>query len=265
MKILYVGDVMGRAGRNTIAKMLPNVIAEFTPDFVIAQAENSDDSGKGPGPDELKQLVDAGVNFFSGGNHSLLGPGSEAVYENKTQPIVRPANLQNTIGDGFRVVETAHGPIAIVSLLGQTVGARQPELDNPLETIDTILNTLSMQQVRVVIVNFHGDFSSEKRVIGYYLDGRASAVIGDHWHVPTADAMVLPGGTAHITDVGMCGALHSSLGVKTDVIIRRWQTGQVSRNEMEQSGPMQFNAVMVQIDPETGRATDIQHIHRVIE
>jgi 2',3'-cyclic-nucleotide 2'-phosphodiesterase len=265
MKILYVGDVMGAAGRQVIARVLPNIKKEFTVDFVIVQAENVDDEGKGPSLENLKEMQNAGADFFTGGNHSLLGKGSEQVYENKTLPIIRPANLIDTEGDGFRIVQTSQGEILIASILGQTVGSRQPELDNPLEAIDQILNTLSNRQLSAAVVNFHGDFSSEKRVFGYYLDGRVSAVIGDHWHVPTADAMILPGGTAHITDVGMCGSLHSSLGVKTSVIVDRWKTGKSSKNEMEDSGPFQFNAVLIEIDELTSSARSIEHIQRIIE
>jgi 2',3'-cyclic-nucleotide 2'-phosphodiesterase len=264
MRILYVGDVMGRAGRQIVKSVLPAMRLNLETDFIIAQAENSDDQGKGPGKQELRELETAGVDFFSGGNHSLLGEHSKAVYKDEKEPIVRPANLKNEIGSGYKRVLVGGTPIAVVSMLGQTVGSRQQDLDNPLHKIDEILNTLS-NDTKIIVVNFHGDFSSEKRVFGYYLDGRVSAVIGDHWHVPTADAMILPGGTAHITDVGMCGSLHSSLGVKTRVIIDRWQSGKSSKNEMEDSGPMQFNALLVDIDEITGLARSVEHIQRIIE
>lgn len=265
MKILYVGDVMGEAGRRVVDSLLPTIKEEFQVDFVVAQAENSDNSGKGPGPEHLKQMQAAGVDFFSGGNHSLLGKESSKVYKDDSLPIIRPANLTEGIGHGYKVVNTKFGKVLIVSILGQTVGARQAELNNPLETIDKILNELSISDLVATIVNFHGDFSSEKRVFGYYLDGRVSAVIGDHWHVPTADAMILPGGTAHITDVGMCGSLHSSLGVKTSVIIDRWKTGKSSKNEMEDKGVLQFNALLIDVDETTGLAKEVEHIQRVIE
>jgi 2',3'-cyclic-nucleotide 2'-phosphodiesterase len=264
MRLLYIGDVMGEAGRRVVGKVLPSIKEEFTPDFIIAQVENIDDDGKGPSLEHLEEMQKFGVDFFSGGNHSLLGKGSKQVYENKTLPIVRPANFINELGEGFKIVDTKYGKVFIASILGQTVGARQPELQNPLDRVDEILNALS-DEVKIRIINFHGDFSSEKRVFGYYLDGRASCVIGDHWHVPTADAMIMPGGTAHITDVGMCGSLHSSLGVKTEVIVQRWKTGKSSRNEMELKGAMQFNALLVDIDESTGLAREVEHIQRVIE
>ena len=115
------------------------------------------------------------------------------------------------------------------------------------------------------VVNLHGDYSSEKVVIGHYLDGQASLVIGDHWHVPTADARVLPAGTAHMTDVGMCGALNSSLGVKTQSIISRWRDQKVVRNELELSGPMQFNAALVDVDESTGLSRSIIHIQQILD
>ncbi|MBW3568703.1 YmdB family metallophosphoesterase [Candidatus Parcubacteria bacterium] len=265
MKILYIGDVMAEPGRRAVIQYLGDAKNRPGPDFVIAQVENADDAGKGAGPKEIRELQEAGVDFFTGGNHSLLGKESEKLFAEPNVPAIRPANLKTEIGSGWKVVETKHGNILFASILGQTVSSNPAEIDNPLKTIDKILNVLSNQQLAASIINFHGDFSSEKRVFGYYLDSRASAVIGDHWHVPTADAMVLPGGTAHITDVGMCGTLHSSLGVKTPVIAERWKFGKSSRNEIEQSGPLQFNAVLLDIDETTGLARSIEHIQRIIK
>jgi metallophosphoesterase (TIGR00282 family) len=265
MKILYIGDIMAEPGQKIVEKILPKFKQKYQVDFVIAQAENIDEAGKGPGHREIERMQKAGVDFFSGGNHSLLGKNSKMLYEDGKIPIIRPANLKTNLGKGWKIVETQHGKILIVSILGQTVGSNKAEIENPLETIDRILNALSNEHLAASIINFHGDFSSEKRVFGYYVDGRISAVIGDHWHVPTADAMILPGGTAHITDVGMCGTLHSSLGVKTSVISERWKTGKSSRNEIEQAGPLQFNAVLLDISETTNFPRTIEHIQQIIE
>ena len=135
----------------------------------------------------------------------------------------------------------------------------------PLQAIDELLAAHKSEEYVAKIVNFHGDFSSEKRVIGFYLDGRVSVVIGDHWHVPTADAMILPGETAHITDVGMCGTLGSSLGVAKEVVIARWRDGQTAKNEIAEGPPYQFNAVLITVDPATGQAKQIQQIHKIID
>ena len=132
-------------------------------------------------------------------------------------------------------------------------------VDNPLHAIDTIIAEHGQGTV-AIIVNFHGDYSSEKVIIGHYLDGRASLVVGDHWHVPTADARVLPKGTAHITDVGMCGTLNSSLGVTFESVLTRWKDGKIVRNEIEGAGPMQFCAVLAEVDESTTRARSIEQI-----
>lgn len=260
MNILYIGDIMGRPGIETVQAVLPKLKKEHSVDFVIAQGENVTD-GRGMSLKDMQTLQTAEVDFFTGGNWSLFRDGVLA----DEHPVIRPANYTDgTPGVGYKRIGHATGSVLIVSLLGKIVGkdAEKP-LKNPLQTIDDILR-IEKGKADVILVNFHGDYSSEKLVIGYYLDGRVGAVIGDHWHVPTADAMVLPKGTAHITDVGMCGVLHSSLGVKTDVIVERWRTGKASRNQLETIGPRQFNAVLVDIDTKTGLSRSIRQIQKIL-
>lgn len=264
MKILYVGDVMATPGRKVLAQVLPKLKKELGADFVIVQAENSNNEGKGPGKHEIAEMQKAGADFFTGGNHSLRGKNSNDLYVDDSISVIRPANMKNVPGKGWQIIKTPKGKILIASILGQTVGRQLPDISNPLEEIDKILEETKNEELAARIVNFHGDFSSEKRVFGYYLDGRVSAVIGDHWHIPTADAMILPGGTGYITDVGMCGTLHSSLGVKTEVIAARWKTSKPSRNIIEENGPLQFSAVLVEVDPVTGLAPGIEQIQRVV-
>lgn len=263
MKLLYIGDIMGEAGLRVVEHCLPHLRKDRHIDLVIAQAENVTE-GKGISVQDFERLRRMGVDFCTGGNWTLHRDEIFPALNDPDQPIIRPANYpEGTPGLGYKYCETPTGTVLVISLLGQIIGRDSDKVvDNPLQVVDAIL-AKEMQKPRVAtIVNFHGDYSSEKRVIGYYLDGRVAVAVGDHWHVPTADAMVLPGGTAHITDVGMCGALDSSLGVRLDVIIRRWQTGQQSRNELETGGRMQFNAVQVEID-EDGLATDIEHIQLI--
>jgi 2',3'-cyclic-nucleotide 2'-phosphodiesterase len=261
MKILYLGDIMGPMGIEAVRRLLPEIEKEHAPDLVLAQAENVT-NGKGISKKDYKVLQSLGVDVFTGGNWTLYNKDIHPYLEDAKQPITRPANYPlGTAGKPYKIVHTTQGAVLIVSLLGSIVGKdADTPTDNPLKTIDKILEDTKHVKCIARIVNFHGDFSSEKRVIGYYLDGRVSAVVGDHWHVPTADAMVLPKGTAHISDVGMCGSLHSSLGVELDVIITRWRDGKVSRNVLTQTGPMQLNAVLVQVDESTGLATAIQQI-----
>lgn len=264
MKMLYIGDIMAEPGYTAVAKVLPALKQEHQIDFVIAQAENSNHVGKGPGIADIERMQALGIDFFTGGNHSLTGEASTELYQNPDAPVIRPANLLSDLGAGYKVVPTSQGNILVASMLGQTVG-KPIEIANPLTTIDTIIEETKDQNIVARIVNLHGDFSSEKRVFGYYLDGVFSAVLGDHWHVPTADAMVLPKGTAHMTDVGMCGTLHSSLGVPIEIIVDRWKNNGLRKNEIELHGPLQFNAALIDIDTQTGLSRSITHIQRIID
>ena len=266
MRILYIGDIMGEPGIEAIGKLLPGIETKYKVDIVIAQAENVTE-GKGLSLKDYKRLQSLGIDFFTGGNWSMHRSELHGYLNDPARPVIRPANYPaDTPGKGYKYFQTPKGPVLVISLLGQIVGkdADKPA-DNPLLTIDKILKETQHVKCVATIINFHGDFSSEKRVIGYYLDGRVTAVVGDHWHVPTADAMVLPKGTAHITDVGMCGTLHSSLGVKLDTIINRWRDGRVNRNELETDYPLQFNAVLIESDNSTGLAKSIEQIQKIIE
>jgi metallophosphoesterase (TIGR00282 family) len=265
MNILYIGDVMAEPGLVVVEEILPKLKTFHRVDLVIAQAENLSD-GKGVRLKDFRRLQAAGVDFCTGGNHTMVRDETFPLLKDPEQPIIRPANYPpQTPGLGYKYVETAKGKVLVVSLLGQIVGkdADQPT-DNPLKVIDQILEEQKDVERVATVVNFHGDFSSEKRIIGYYLDGRVTAVIGDHWHVPTADASVLPQGTAHITDVGMCGSLDSSLGVTFKSLIPRWRDNRVTRNEIETGGRMQFNALLIAVDPATAQAKTVQFIQKTM-
>lgn len=257
MNILYIGDITSKLGRQTTAEILPGFINEHKVDFVIAQGENVS-HGKGLQPNHAKELEGAGVSFFTGGNHSVVRPE----YLESGKNAIRPANLKDAPGRGYALVDSPFGKILIISLEGKLVGLdANKEVENPLKVIDSVLEENKNTARVSTIVNFHGDYSSEKVVIGHYLDGRVSAVVGDHWHVPTADARVLPGGTAHITDVGMCGALDASLGVTFASVLPRWRDGKATRNVLETEGRQQFNAVLVSVKPD-GLADKIEQIQK---
>jgi len=264
MNILYIGDIMGEPGIKVVEKVLPSLVVKHEIDFVIAQAENVS-RGKGMLPIDMKRLQSAGIHFFTGGNHTPKREELFSLLEDPNSPVVGPANMRDCPGPGWKLVSTHKGRLLVVSVLGETFGNNPPAIDNPLHVIDAILETNKDESRIATVVNFHGDFSSQKRVFGYYLDGKVTAVIGDHWHVPTADAMILPKGTAHITDVGMCGTLHSSLGVSTNIIIKRWRDGSVEPNMLDSQGPFQFNALLVKADTKTGLAKDVEHVQRITE
>lgn len=261
MNILYVGDVMGELGIKSAEQVLADLRSQEHIDLVIAQAENVT-AGRGICLEDFRHLRKAGVDFCTGGNWSLHIASIIPALNDPTQPIIRPANYPTaTPGLGWKYALTPRGRVLVISLLGKIVG-RDSELavDNPLRVVDRILEEQKDEAKLATIVNFHGDYSSEKIVIGHYLDGRVTAVVGDHWHVPTADARVLPRGTAHISDVGMCGALDSSLGVKFDVVVPRWLNGVVNRNQLETTGRTQFNAVLITSNNHSGLAQSIRHI-----
>lgn len=238
---------MGRPGRETAAKLLPALKKKYKPDLVIAQAENVS-HGKGMTTAHFVELSSVGIDFFTGGNHTIERPSTIELLKDPNIPVVAPINQVGIEpGWGVKQIQTKKGLIQVISLLGTIFPNLNEPNGNPLVMIDEVLKQTKNQNFAARVVNFHGDFSSEKRVIGFYLDGRVSAVIGDHWHVPTADAAVLPGGTAHITDVGMTGTLISSLGVSKETIIRRWRDGEKNKNDIAEGGPFQLNAVLVSV------------------
>lgn len=263
MNILYIGDIMGEAGIQSVEKVLPELHGQYEIDLVIAQAENVT-AGRGIDLADFERLQKAGINFFTGGNHIFDNKEIYPKLNDATSPVIRPANYPvGTPGLGFKYISTSSGKILVISLLGQIVGKQSSRpLDNPLRVIDAILKAEQGSAKSALIVNFHGDFSSEKVIIGHYLDGRVTAVIGDHWHVPTADARLLPKGSAHITDVGMCGALDSSLGITFDSVVPRWRDGVQTRNLLEENGQRQFNAVLIASN-DAGLADSIEQIQRI--
>jgi metallophosphoesterase (TIGR00282 family) len=255
---------MGEMGIRVVEKVLPGLRKEHNIDLVIAQSENLSE-GKGVRLADFERMRRAGVDFGSGGDHSFHREEIFGQLNDPNVPIIRPANYPTgRPGLGYKYITTPKGKVLVISLLGHIVGKNaNMVMDNPLRVVDKILDD-EKDVVRVAtVVNFHGDYSSEKRIIGYYLDGRVTMMVGDHWHVPTADASVLPKGTAHQSDVGMCGSLDSSLGVKFDTLIPRWRDGHVTRNILETDGRMQFNALLVEVDEATGLAKSATPVQRI--
>ena len=262
LKILYLGDIVSSAGQAVVAQVLPRLIKEHAIDGVIAQAENVS-GGRGMSLKDMRGLQNAGVDAFSGGNWSTYNEELVPLLGDPLQPVCGPANFLLESRPGFKYVTLKGGAkILVISLLGQIVGRIPVVASNPLQKVDEILEKKEAGTA-ATIVNFHGDFSSEKKIFGYYLDGRASLVVGDHWHIPTADAAVLPRKTAHVTDVGMCGSLHSSLGVSLTVALERWQTNRPLANVWDESKPWQLNGVLAEIN-EDGLAEKITQIQEKV-
>lgn len=262
MKILYIGDIVAKIGRRAVAQLLPELKNKKQIDFVIAQSENMS-TGNGITLKSVKEMQDAGVDFFTGGNHSFKKREGVELMNDPKNNIIRPANYPgNTPGRGWQIAETPFGNILIINVLGQTFNG--PQLDHPLKVIDSILDETKDEKLSATIVDFHGDLTSEKVGVGFYLDGRVSAVVGSHIHVSTADAKVLPGGTAHITDVGMVGPIDSILGVKKEVILERWLNQLPNKFENPTTGTVQFSSVLIDVD-KAGKAKTIEQILRQVE
>jgi hypothetical protein len=250
-----IGDIVGKLGRRTVATLLPDLKRERNVDLVIANGENTA-GGRGLTPPTAQELYNSGVDVITSGNHIWENRDIYAALDSD-QRIVRPLNYpEGTPGHGIR----RHNGIGIVNVMGRTfMGA---SLDCPFRAMDAALQELS--DCRVIIVDFHAEATSEKIGMGYYLDGRVSAVAGTHTHVPTADVRILPEGTAYVSDLGMVGALHSVLGMRTEAVIERFLTQLPNRFDPEDKGPAVFNAVLIDIDPDSGRALAIERVDREV-
>jgi len=251
LRVLMIGDIVGKLGRRTVATLLPELKREHRIDVVVANGENTA-GGRGLTPSTAEELYNSGVDVITSGNHIWE---NRDIYDslNSDERMLRPLNYPTGApGHGIR----RHNGIGIVNVMGRTfMGA---SLDCPFRAMDSALEELT--DCRVIIVDFHAEATSEKIAMGHYLDGRASAVVGTHTHVPTADARVLPGGTAYVSDLGMVGALNSVLGMQTEAVIERFLTQLPNRFDPEDKGAAVFNAVLIDIDRDSGRALAIERI-----
>jgi 2',3'-cyclic-nucleotide 2'-phosphodiesterase len=242
-KILFIGDIIGQVGRESVRKNLPKIKEKFEVDLVIANGEHLSER-VGVDTEILFEMERIGVDFFTTGNHVWRKSEFKEEITKKNMPIVRPANfIHKYPGHGFRIIKTAIGRALIINLLGKE-GIIE-KVSNPFKKIDEILDT--QKDYDFAIVDFHAEMSSEKVAMGFHLDGRVTAVVGTHTHVPTADAKILPNGTAFITDVGMTGPLNSVLGVKSEIIVERFLTGTGNKFEVA-DGPAVFNSVLITLD-----------------
>lgn len=253
MNILFIGDIVGRPGRHYVREILRDYIREHQPDLVIANAENAS-GGRGLNRTSAEELYDAGVEILTMGNHTWDKP-ELLTFIDADARIVRPANYpEGTPGRGSTVCKVKGKEVLVVSLMGRTFLS---QLDCPFRTMDRILAEHS--KIRHIIVDFHAETTSEKLALSWYLDGRVSAVVGTHTHVPTADERILPGGTVYQTDVGMVGPRDGILGMEKHSVIQKFLTQMPVRFEVA-NGSRQFCALAFSLDDETGRATEVRRV-----
>jgi metallophosphoesterase (TIGR00282 family) len=256
MRILFLGDVVGKPGRRALAATVPRLIDRERLDLVIANAEN-ESGGMGVDPRGAEELFDAGVDVLTSGNHVWRRRGIVEFIARCSQ-LLRPANFPPGVpGQGWMVCETAAGTrVAVVNLIGRVF---MDAVECPFRTIESLLPQVQAR-ARVIVVDMHAEATSEKLAMGWFLAGKVSAVVGSHTHVPTADERVLPGGTGFITDAGMCGPLDSVLGVKKELILRRFLTHMPVKFEVA-SGASVVQGVVIDVDPQTGQAQAIRRVH----
>ncbi len=259
MKILFIGDIMGRTGRNAVFDLLPQLKYEYAVDFCIANGENSS-GGLGMNRRAYDELSRVGVDYFTMGNHTFSKKEiCSLFYEGEN--IVRPANYaQPQPGEGMAVVTAKNGrKIAVINLIGRVFMNENDQ--SPFECVRTLADK-ARKVTPIIFVDFHAEATSEKEALGYYMDGQVSAVIGTHTHVQTADQRILPGGTAYMTDAGRTGAVNSVLGMRTDVSISRFLGSEKKLPFKVADGEYMLCGAVIDVDDETGRAKEITRICR---
>jgi len=252
MNILFVGDIFASAGRRILADHLADIVATNSIDLAIANGENAA-GGFGITPAIAEELLGFGLDVLTSGNH-VWDKREIYDYLDRQPRLLRPANYPDAPGHGAITLPARNGvQCAVLNLQGRTY---MPDTDCPFRKADEILKALD-PAVKVRFVDFHAEVTSEKMAFGWYLDGRVSAVIGTHTHIPTADSRILPGGTAYQTDCGMTGPYGSIIGVERDLIIQRFLTALPVRMEASKETP-ELHAVILDIDETTGKARSIR-------
>lgn len=253
MRLLFIGDVVGMGGCDFLLKKLPSYKKKMNIDVCIANGENSA-QGNGVTPHSCKSLFDAGADYITLGNHAFRR-AEISEYLDGNADVVRPYNYPaGAPGKGVGIIDKGRYRIAVINLCGT---AYSEPLGNPFLEIEKALN--ETEEIKTVIVDFHAEATAEKRAMGFFLDGRVTALLGTHTHVQTADEQILPKGTAYITDVGMTGAVQSVLGVTPELVIRKFKTNLPVRFE-NPGGEYMMNGCIVDIDEKSGRALKIERV-----
>ncbi len=254
MRLLFLGDVVGQGGCNFLMKKLPQFKRESKIDVCIANGENSA-QGNGVTPNSIESLLDSGVDMVTLGNHTYRRPEIMEYLDNDNIPAVRPYNFPlGAPGKGVGIIDRGRYRVAVINMMGTVYS--EP-LGNPFNEIDKALSDI--EECKTIILDFHAEATAEKRAMGFYLDGKVTAVIGTHTHVQTADQQILPKGTAYITDAGMCGPVQSVLGIEPSLTIKKFKSNLPVRFE-NASGEYMLNGCVIEIDEKTGKAQSIERV-----
>src|SRR5260221_5277214 len=256
MKLLFVGDIVGKPGRNAVRHFVPVLRSRHELDVCIGNSENAA-GGAGITADSEDDLLDSGLDLLTSGNHTWSKREISSYLDKPGARQLRPANYPGDApGRGHTVIETRAGRLGVINLEGRLF---MKPLDDPFRVADRLVGEMRSAGVRCIFVDMHCEATSEKNAMGHYLDGRVSAVLGSHTHVQTADERVLRGGTAYVTDVGMCGPWDGVIGLRKETAIERFLTQRPGGFELA-SGDVRLQGAILDIDEETGRARSIVRV-----
>ena len=257
MKILVLGDVMGASGRNALNKKLPQIIKNYAIDFVIVNGENSADDGKGITQEIAEEFFNIGVDVITSGNH-IWDKQETANYINKENRLLRPANLiEGSPGRGFEVYVSKNKKykVGVINLMGNVFMRKTEDVFREAQKIKKKM--ILKKNLDFLVVDFHGEITSEKMATGHFFDGEATCVVGTHTHVPTADTRILEKGTAYQTDIGMCGDYNSVIGMNKENSIKRFLKDKDAMKHFPAEGEGTLSGVIVETDTKTGLAKNV--------
>lgn len=264
IRVLFIGDIVGRLGRRTLGKVLPTLKKQRRIDLCVANGENLA-GGRGLTEKTVLEVISYGVDLLTGGDHTFWI--KDFAGEIMDLPVLRCANLEADYpGYGFKEIRVRRvkKKILVVSILGTGSTFIREKAQNPFLFLENFLKDRDSGDYAATLVDFHAETSSEKNALGWFLDGKVTALMGTHTHVPTCDQRILPGGTAYVTDLGMVGSRDGVLGVKKEIIIERFRVGNLQPFEWLESGPAVFNSLLVEVDGKTRRAVSVERVDRVV-
>ncbi len=263
IKILFFGDIFGKLGRQGMIKALPDLKEKYQPDITIANAENLA-HGRGVTESTIKEMLKAGIDMFTSGNHVWDKNDAYNIFAQKDSPLIRPANYpEETAGKGEKLLKIGLKKVLVINLIGRVFF--REDFNDPFAEIDKILEKYKKDKPNAIIIDFHAEATSEKIALGHFLDGKVSAMLGTHTHVQTADNKILEQGTAYISDLGMTGPQDSVIGLEKTAIINNFFTQINKSAQVPETGMCQINGVYLEIDPKTQKALKIERINTQVE
>jgi metallophosphoesterase (TIGR00282 family) len=263
IRVLFIGDVCGKPGRKALSEIVPGLRSKYDIDLVMTNVENIA-HGRGATVSTIQEAMASGVDFMTAGNHIWRNPQFEDVLSGEF-PVIRPINYPRDLpGKGYGEIDLGpKGIFLVISVMGVAFFYQERTLSEPFRALDEFLDNIDIDSYAGILVDFHAEATGEKLSAGLYLDGRVSAVLGTHTHVPTADERILNNGTAYITDVGMTGPLDSVLWVKKEIIFAQNKYPYSPGYEIQEEGPLKFDAVLIDIDGPR-KALGIKRINKIL-